>query len=72
MRVGCAYKGKAIGVAPVDEGLPIETQVGTLYGIKKVYDADWIIHSHPADAREVHSHRQVDKQVCFCCIFKHL
>ena len=32
--------GKTKGVAPIDEGIPIETEVGTLYGIKAVYDAD--------------------------------
>jgi hypothetical protein len=57
------YEGKAIGVAPVDEGIPIETEIGTLYGIKKIYDADWIIHAHHTDVREVHFHRQVDKAV---------
>ena len=57
------FKGKAIGMAPVDEGIPIETEIGTLYGLKKVYDADWIIHAHHTDVREVHFHRQVDKAV---------
>ncbi len=55
--------GKTKGVAPVDEGIPIETEVGTLYGIKAVYDADWIIHCHHTDVREVHFHRQIDKAV---------
>ncbi len=57
------YDGKAIGIAPVDQGIPIETEIGTLYGIKKVYDADWIVHAHHSDVREVHFHRQVDKAV---------
>lgn len=57
------YKGKATGIAPVDEGIPIETEIGTLYGIKRAYDADWIIHVHNSDVREVHFHRQVDKVV---------
>ena len=57
------YKGKAIGIAPIDEGIPIETEFGTLYGIKRAYDADWIIHAHNSDVREVHFHRQVDKVV---------
>ncbi|MBE6083027.1 MAG: hypothetical protein E7205_10125, partial [Tissierellaceae bacterium] len=57
------YNGKAVGVAPVDEGIPIETEIGTLYGLKKIYDADWIIHVHHTDVREVHFHRQVDKAV---------
>ncbi|HBP63257.1 MAG TPA: hypothetical protein DD730_03070 [Desulfosporosinus sp.] len=57
------FDGKAIGVAPIDQGIPIETEVGTLYGLKKVYDADWIIHAHNSDVREVHFHRQVDRAV---------
>ena len=28
-----------------------------------VYDADWIVHCHHTDVREVHFHRQVDKAV---------
>jgi hypothetical protein len=57
------FNGKAIGVAPIDEGIPIETEVGTLYGIRKIYDADWIVHAHNSDVREVHFHRQVDRAV---------
>lgn len=57
------YGGKAIGIAPVDEGIAIETVIGTLYGLKKAYDADWVIHVHHTDVREVHFHRQVDKAV---------
>jgi len=55
------FDGKAWGVAPIDRGIPIETSIGTLYGIKKVYDADWIIHTHNTDIREVHFHRMVDR-----------
>lgn len=57
------FQGKAIGVAPIDEGIPIATELGTLYGIRKVYDADWIVHAHNSDVREVHFHRQVDRAV---------
>ncbi|MEW6622334.1 MAG: hypothetical protein AB1420_04240 [Bacillota bacterium] len=57
------FKGKAQGVAPIDEGIPIETEIGTLYGLKAVYDADWIVHAHNSDVREVHFHRQVDRAV---------
>jgi hypothetical protein len=58
-----AYRGKAMGIAPVDEGVAIETEVGTLYGLKRAYDADWVVHAHNSDVREVHFHRQVDKVV---------
>jgi hypothetical protein len=53
----------AKGVAPIDEGVPIETEIGTLYGLKAIYDADWIVHAHNSDVREVHFHRQVDRAV---------
>lgn len=53
--------GKAKGVAPIDEGVPIETEIGTLYGIKAIYDADFIIHAHNSDVREIHFHRQIDR-----------
>ncbi len=56
-------KGKAKGVTPIDEGIPIETEIGTLYGIKKCYDADWIVHAHNSDVREIHFHRHVDRAV---------
>ncbi len=56
-------KGKTKGCAPIDEGIPIETEIGTLYGLKAVYDADWIVHAHNSDVREVHFHRQVDRAV---------
>ncbi|MEE9610288.1 MAG: hypothetical protein V3W19_03510 [Desulfatiglandales bacterium] len=55
------FDGKAWGVAPIDRGVPIDTSIGTLYGIKKVYEADWIIHTHNTDIREVHFHRMVDR-----------
>jgi hypothetical protein len=57
------FQGKAIGIAPIDAGIPIETKIGTLYGIRKAYDADVIIHAHNSDVREVHFHRQVDRAV---------
>ena len=55
------FKGKARGIAPVDEGVPIETPIGTLYGIEKAYDARWILHAHNNDVRELHYHRQMGR-----------
>jgi len=57
------FQGKAKGMAPIDAGVPIETELGTLYGLKAAYDADVIIHAHNSDVREVHFHRQVDRAV---------
>jgi hypothetical protein len=55
------FKGEAKGMAPVDEGIPIETEFGTLYGLKRAYDAKWIIHAHNSDLRELHNHRLIDR-----------
>lgn len=57
------FKGKAVGMAPIDAGIPIETSLGTLYGLQRAYDADVVIHAHNSDVREVHFHRQVDRAV---------
>ncbi len=56
-------RASAMCVAPVDAGIPIETEIGTLYGLRAIYDADWIVHAHNSDIREVHLHRQVDRTV---------
>ena len=53
--------GKATGIAPVDEGIPIETELGVLYGLKKAYDSDWIIVAHNNDIRELYFHREIDR-----------
>lgn len=55
------FHGKAEGIAPVDRGVPIETEIGRLYGIAKAYDARWIVHAHNNDVRELHYHRQLGR-----------
>jgi len=55
------FRGKAKGMAPIDEGIPIETELGTLYGLKRAYDAKWIVHAHNSDLRELHNHRQINR-----------
>src|SRR5680860_939306 len=55
------FHGKAAGITPVDEGIPIETEIGVLYGIKRAYSAKWIIHAHNNDIRELHYHRQLGR-----------
>lgn len=55
------FNGKAWGMAPIDRGIPIETGIGRIYGLKKPYDADWIIHTHNTDIREAYCHRMVDR-----------
>ncbi len=48
-------------VRPIDKGIAIETEIGTLYGIAKVYDADWIIHAHHGELRELDMHRMINR-----------
>ena len=55
------FEGKAKGIAPVDRGVPIETAIGTLYGIAEAYSARWVIHAHNNDVRELHYHRQIGR-----------
>ncbi|SHN15516.1 hypothetical protein [Cryptosporangium aurantiacum] len=55
------FDGRVRGVTPMDQGIPIETAMGTLYGLRKVYDGDWIIHAHYDDPREVYVHRAIDR-----------
>jgi hypothetical protein len=55
------FRGKAKGMAPIDKGIPIETEFGTLYGLKRAYDAKWIVHAHNSDLRELHNHRMIDR-----------
>jgi hypothetical protein len=55
------FNGNAKGMAPIDEGFPIETEFGTLYGLKRAYDAKWVIHAHNSDLRELHNHRMIDR-----------
>lgn len=57
------YDGKAKGMAPIDAGFPIATEIGTLYGIREAYNAKWIVHAHNSDVREIHFHRHVDRAV---------
>ncbi|MEW6441620.1 MAG: hypothetical protein AB1640_11860 [bacterium] len=58
-----AFGGRVAGVGPFDRGIPIETEIGTLYGLAKVYDADWIIHAHYDDPRETYFHRLVGRSL---------
>lgn len=55
------FHGKAKNVTPLMKGVPIQTKIGTLYGLSDVYDAKWIIHVHNTDVRELHFHRVIDR-----------
>ncbi len=55
------FAGKAEGITPVDRGVPIRTEIGTLYGVEKAYSSRWFIHTHNNDIRELHYHRQIGR-----------
>lgn len=55
------YAGKVVGATPLDTGVEIDTVLGPLYGIRTIYNADWIIHTHYDDPREVYAHRGIDR-----------
>jgi len=57
------FHGNAVGVRPIDKGVPIETEIGTLYGVAQVYDADWIIHAHHGELRELDMHRMINRAI---------
>ena len=57
------FKGKTAGVRCIDKGIPIETEIGTLYGVAQVYDADWIIHAHHGELRELDMHRMINRAI---------
>jgi hypothetical protein len=55
------FDGRVRGATPMDQGIAIDTAMGTLYGLRKVYDGDWIIHAHYDDPREIYLHRAIDR-----------
>ena len=57
------FNGEALGVPCIDKGVPIETEIGTLYGLASIYDADWIIHAHHGELRELDMHRMINRTV---------
>jgi hypothetical protein len=57
------FNGHAGSVTCLDKGVPIDTEIGTLYGIASIYDADWIIHAHHGELRELDMHRMINRAV---------
>ncbi|MCL1839126.1 MAG: hypothetical protein FWG47_07455, partial [Propionibacteriaceae bacterium] len=55
------FDGQALPALYIDQGVPIETPIGTLMGVKRVYDADFIIHAHHGELRELDMHRMMSR-----------
>jgi hypothetical protein len=46
---------------PFDRPVSIETEIGTLYGLAKIYDADRIIHAPHDEPRDLYFHRMMNR-----------
>ena len=55
------FDGKVYGYGPYDKDVAIETEIGTVYGIKKLFDGDWFVHSYYDDPREMYYHRMIER-----------
>ncbi|MDQ7781387.1 MAG: hypothetical protein RDU20_00815 [Desulfomonilaceae bacterium] len=55
------FEGKVYGYGPWDKDVPIETQIGTVYGIRKAFDGNWFVHCYYDDPREIYYHRQIQR-----------
>ncbi len=53
--------GKVGTTHPFDKPIPMETEIGTLYGLAKIYDADWIIHAPHDEPRDLYFHRMLNR-----------
>jgi hypothetical protein len=55
------FNGRVRGISAFDKGIPIETEIGKLYGLASAYDADWIIHAGHDEPRDLYFYRMVDR-----------
>lgn len=55
------FDGQVQGYGPYDQDLPVETQIGTVYAIKKIFDGDWFVHAYYDDPREIYYNRQIQR-----------
>ncbi len=55
------FMGEVRAISAFDQGIPIETEIGTLYGLAGAYNADWIIHAGHDEPRDLYFYRMVDR-----------
>ncbi|MDT8272652.1 MAG: hypothetical protein RRA35_05620 [Desulfomonilia bacterium] len=55
------FHGRVRGISAFDEGVPIETEIGTLYGLAEAYSSDWIIHAGHDEPRDLYFYRMIDR-----------
>lgn len=55
------FEGQISGTSLFEEGLPVETEIGTFHVIKEAFDGDWFIHTHYDDPREIYFNRLISR-----------
>jgi hypothetical protein len=55
------FDGKVSPALYIDRAVEIDTPIGKLMGIRKIYDADYIIHVHHGELRELDMHRMISR-----------
>jgi len=55
------FNGQVRSISAFDRGIPIETEIGTLYGLAGAYNADWIIHAGHDEPRDLYFYRMIDR-----------
>lgn len=53
--------GRVATTHPFDRPVPIETEIGTLYGLARIYDGDWIVHAPHDEPRDLYFHRMMNR-----------
>ena len=61
--LGDYFEGQVKGLLPFDKGVPIETRIGTLYGVARAYDAKHFVHAYYDDPREMYFNRLLYKSL---------
>ena len=51
------FNGDVFAFGPNDNGIGVETEIGTIYAIRRAFAAKKLIHVHYNDPRELHFHR---------------
>ncbi len=55
------FNGKVSPALYIDRAIAIDTPIGKLMGIRKIYDANYIIHVHHGELRELDMHRMISR-----------
>ena len=63
-----AFDGRVKGLGPFDRGVEVETEIGTLYAVKRAFDSKFFIHAYYDDPREMYFNRLLYKSFKSFCM----